>query len=64
MERNVKVCLLEQYFPVGCQFKETFALSVFQRSTPGFTLEEEVKLGTGLGSGQVSFPFLFVVDKL
>ena len=27
MERNVKVCLLEQDFPVGCQFKETFGLN-------------------------------------
>ena len=28
MERNVKVCLSEQDFPVGsCQFKETLALN-------------------------------------
>ena len=31
IERNVKVCLSEQDFPVGsCQFKETFALNFLE----------------------------------
>ena len=30
LQRNVKVCLSERDFPVGCQFKETFALNFLE----------------------------------